>query len=95
MRPTYPENRPPTSSEPYEELHPFLYSLDVFLPFVNLHQEHYWWPNGQASGHSFVLGRSVRVSGRLLRHYLWLQIVAGWLLSAIFLAGVTGLFKND
>jgi hypothetical protein len=42
-------------------------SLDVFLPFVNLHQE----------------------------QHLWAQIIAGWLLSAIFLAAVTGLIRND
>jgi hypothetical protein len=42
-----------------------------------------------------VLGSNVRVNGRLLRTYLWLQIIAGWLLSAIFIAGVTGLIRND
>jgi hypothetical protein len=95
MRPTYPENSPPSAADPYEELHPLLYSLDVFLPFVNLHQEHYWWPDAAASGKCVVLGRVIRLRGRTLRHYLWLQIVAGWLLSAIFVAGVTGLLRND
>ena len=28
-------------------------------------------------------------------HYLWTQVVAGWLLSAIFVAGVTGLMRSD
>jgi hypothetical protein len=40
-------------------------------------------------------GRKVTISGRFLRHYLWLQIMAGWLLSGIFIAGVTGLIRND
>jgi hypothetical protein len=31
----------------------------------------------------------------VLRYYLWLQVIAGWLLSAIFIAGVTGLIHND
>jgi hypothetical protein len=35
------------------------------------------------------------VRGSLLRRYLWLQIIAGWLLSAIFIAGVTGLIRSD
>jgi hypothetical protein len=35
------------------------------------------------------------VRGSLVEYYLWLQIIAGWLLSAIFIAGVTGLIRND
>jgi hypothetical protein len=43
MRQTWPELIPPTADEiRYERLHPLLYSFDVFLPFVNFHQEHYW-----------------------------------------------------
>jgi hypothetical protein len=72
-----------------------LYSLDVFLPFVDLHQEHCWWPDEAASGRCIVAGRRFHVDGRTLRYYLWLQIIAGWLLSAIFIAGVTGLIRND
>lgn len=50
MRPTWPENAPGSPEHHYEELHPFLYSVDVFLPFVDLHQEHYWWPNSHRDG---------------------------------------------
>jgi hypothetical protein len=96
MRATWPENRPLSESVKfYERLSPLLYSLDVFLPFVNLHQEHYWWPEATASGKCVILGRSVPIRGEFLRYYLWLQIIAGWLLSAIFIAGVTGLIRND
>ena len=94
MRPTYPENRPADDSR-YEVLHPLLYSLDVFLPFVNLHQEHYWWPDARASGQCSALGLPVRLTGALVLYYLWAQIIAGWLLSAIFIAGVTGLLRNE
>jgi hypothetical protein len=95
MRLTWPEATPPPPTETIAGLHPLLYSLDVFLPFVNLHQEHYWWPDETAAGQCNVAGREFRVDGRLLRYYLWLQIIAGWLLSAIFIAGVTGLLRND
>jgi hypothetical protein len=67
----------------------------VFLPFVNLRQEAYWWPDADASSERAVFGRKFRVRGSLLRYYLWLQILAGWILSAIFVAGVTGLIKGD
>jgi hypothetical protein len=95
MRPTWPESIPALADVSYEELHPLLFSLDVFLPFVDLHQEHYWWPDAKASGYFPVFGRRIRMSGRALRYYLWLQVIAGWLLSAIFVAGVTGLLRND
>jgi hypothetical protein len=72
-----------------------LYSLDVFLPFVDLHQEHYWWPDEAASGECAIAGRRVLIRGSHLRVYLWVQIIAGWLLSAIFVAGVTGLIRSD
>ena len=95
MRPTYPENAPATSQNRYERLYPFLYSLDVFLTFVNLHQEHYWWPDADASGSCRVLGVLIKLKGALVLYYLWAQIIAGWILSAIFVAGVTGLIRND
>jgi len=95
MRATWPENAP-TSSEPdYEDLHPLLYSLDVFLPFVNLHQEHYWWPDSKTSGQCALFGYQLRLRGSLMRYYLWLQVISGWLLSAILVAGLTGLMRSD
>ena len=71
LRPTWPENRPASIGEPYEELHPLLYSLDVFLPFVNLHQEHYWWPDANARGECVV--NQIRFSDSLFRriHLCW------------------------
>jgi hypothetical protein len=95
MRRTYPENTPGSAADHYEELYPLLYSLDVFLPFVNLHQERYWWPDGRTAGEFAVLGGRVPIRGSILRCYLWLQIIAGWILSAIFVAGVTGLIRGD
>jgi hypothetical protein len=95
MRRTYPENAPAATDDHYERLHPLLYSLDVFLPFVNLHQEHYWWPNATAKGTCGVFGYRLPLAGSMVLYYLWLQIIAGWLLSAIFIAGVTGLMRND
>jgi len=95
MRQTWPENSPSKSGDRYERLSPFLYSLDVFVPFVNLHQEPYWWPDADGRGEFSLLNRRFQISGRALRRYLWLQIIAGWVLSAIFVAGVTGLIRND
>jgi hypothetical protein len=94
MRLTWPETSPPPVGEPTAQLYPLLYSLDVFLPFVNLHQEHYWWPDAEAKGESTIFGYRLNVRGSLILYYLWMQIIAGWLLSAIFIAGVTGLIRT-
>jgi hypothetical protein len=40
-------------------------------------------------------GLTPKVRGSMFRSYLWMQIIAGWLLSAIFIAVVTGLLRND
>jgi hypothetical protein len=95
MRLTWPENSPPPSSDHLNALHPLLYSLDVFLPFVDLHQEHYWWPDEGSKGECTLAGRTITIRGSSLRLYLWMQIIAGWLLSAIFVAGITGLIRNN
>src|SRR5215472_1984254 len=95
MRPTWPENPPASGKTDYPELHPFLYSLDVFLPFVNLHQERYFWPDGAASGDCMIFRGRLGVRGSVVQYYLWLQIMSGWILSAIFVAGVTGLIRGD
>jgi len=95
MRPTWPENPPAWEKTSYPELHPFLYSLDVFLPFVNLHQERYFWPDGDASGDCVIFRGRLGVRGSVVQYYLWLQIMSGWLLSAVFIAGVTGLIRNE
>ena len=42
-------------------LHPLLYSLDVFVPFVNLHQEHYWWPKPRGFGRMYRDGNPHRM----------------------------------
>jgi len=42
-----------------------------------------------------VLGYRLTLPGSLVLYYRWLQIIGGWLLGAIFIAGVTGLIRND
>ena len=86
MRPTWPDSPPPSADDQYEKLHPLLFSCDLLLPFVNFHEEHYWWPDAGRTGEYSIFGRRMRFSGSLLRYDLWAQITAGWLLSAIFIA---------
>ncbi|OAN48877.1 hypothetical protein A6A05_02515 [Magnetospirillum moscoviense] len=71
----------------YPHLQPVVYSLDVFLPFVDLQQEDYWMPTDQRG--------QARVFGRGMMLWRWLHIAFGWALSALFVAGITGLIKKE
>jgi hypothetical protein len=62
---------------------------------VNLHQERYWWPDADASGDYVIFGRKLGVRGSVVQYYLWLQIMAGWLLSATFVPGMNGSIRSD
>ncbi len=66
----------------YPRFDALFYSLDAFLPIVDLHQESFWLPD---AGKPF---------GALVRIYLWTHIAAGWLLSTLFVSGVTGLVRR-
>ena len=61
----------------YPPFCPFLYSLDVFVPLLQLHQTKYWLPGSW-----------------LLWSYFALHSLAGWVLTALFLAALTGLLRK-
>jgi multidrug efflux pump subunit AcrA (membrane-fusion protein) len=60
-----------------------VYALDVFLPIVDLHQESRWLPNMRNGW------------GWALWIYMWIHIMAGWVLTSVFVAALTGLIKKD
>ncbi len=82
MKPAQPERK--ISS-------PMIYSLDVFLPIVDLRLQHNWWPDPTARGAGKLLGLTVPVNGAFVRAYLWIHIIAGYILTALFVAGLSGL----
>ena len=86
-----PRHYPPFSS--------FVYSLENFLPVVDLHQGSYWRPN---PFHRPANPRRRRlkwgdetISARLLRCYLWIHILAGWTITPLLFAGLAGLLRSD
>lgn len=82
-----------TTPPHYPRFNAFVYSLENFLPVVDLHQGEYWRPNPsygtEGRKHSEVEDR--RYSGTLLRWYLWIHILAGWILTPLLAAGLSGL----
>jgi hypothetical protein len=67
----------------YPTFSAWAYSIDAFIPFLDLVLERYWIPNADAG-----------LFGAFLRIYLWFHIVVGWFLSSLFLTGVTGIIRR-
>ncbi len=84
----------------YPRFNAFVYSLENFLPVVDLHQGNHWRPNPQRTVRvDPVSGETSPVnamrSGAMLRWYLWFHIVAGWVLTPLMFAGLSGLIRVD
>jgi hypothetical protein len=62
---------------------PLGYSLDVFLPIVDLHQESAWEPNPDIK------------YGIFYQYYMYFHILAGWFFTTLAVAAVTGLVRSD
>ncbi len=80
-------------SDDYPKFNPFVYSLDVFIPIVDLHQQSYWLPNANR-GIEIPLLLFKCKTGSLLRWYFWIHIVWGWILTSLWVAGFTGLVRR-
>ena len=79
----------------YPGFNPLVFSLDVFVPLFNLHQELYWAPD---PGRDDLVRRLIQKKWEfkgvwLLTAWYWFEIVAGWILTSLFLLSVTGLLR--
>jgi hypothetical protein len=84
----------------YPIFNPFVYSLENFLPVVELHQDKYWRPNPRhrVRGRVTLAGEpldSHSLPSRFLRWYLWIHILAGWTITPLLFAGLSGLVRPD
>jgi len=101
LSPTFPspaEAGAPSEKRLDETFCPWVYSLDTFLPIVDLHQEGRWLPNrgGGDVVTIFWPDRYIGITwGKLLFIWFWFEIGAGWLLTTLALAGLTGLIRRD
>ncbi|HLW71595.1 MAG TPA: hypothetical protein VKS22_13360 [Candidatus Binataceae bacterium] len=85
---------PPPYYPPFSS---FVYSLENFLPVVELHQGQYWRPNPlhMPTASSAPRWVSATFGARILRWYLWVHILAGWTITPLLFAGLAGLLRND
>jgi hypothetical protein len=68
----------------YPAFNAWVYSADTLLPIVALEMQEFWIPD-ETQG----------MRGRATRGFLWLQIMAGWALSLLAVAGFSGLVRSD
>ena len=73
----------PTTSQFKPLFNPFIYSFEVFVPLMDLHQERYYLPSAAPPG------------GVWFRSYFWLHIILGWVSSTLLVAALTGLIRRD
>jgi hypothetical protein len=78
------QGRPP---DYYQRFTASVYSLENSLPFVNLGQKDNWTPDPSPQGSWLMPG--------FLRCFRWGQVLLGWLLATLFVAGVTGVVRKE
>jgi hypothetical protein len=72
-----------------------VYSLDVFVPLVDLRQASYFMPNPNLTGELSISDKiKIPVTGKFLRRFLWFEIFAGWILTTLLVLGLTGLVRT-
>ena len=77
----------------YPKFQAFVYSLDTFVPIIDLKQKGYWLPNPNM-GRAIVKYPVMFRRGGLLRIYFWIHIIFGWVLTTLWVAGFTGLVRK-
>jgi hypothetical protein len=79
----------------YPKFQAFVYSLDCFLPIIDLRQKGYWVPNANRGSEIVMTPIDLRVRwGGLLRFYLWFHTLVGWAFTTLCVAGFTGLVRR-
>jgi len=81
-------------SKDYPDYNALVYSVDSFIPLVDLRVAACYLPNANR-GPDLIPTRLLNVpAGSLLRIYLWFHIAAGWVLTTLLVVGLTGLVRR-
>jgi hypothetical protein len=81
-------------NETYPKFNALIYSLEAFVPLVKLAMEDHWIPNANRGAKLFRVWRFAFTTGSLVRCYLWIHILAGWILTTLWVGAFTGLLKT-
>jgi hypothetical protein len=78
------EHVPSTPTQP--KFHPLLYSIDVFLPFVDLHEKSAW---------RLSEAKTDECTYFIYQFYFLGHVILGWLLTGLLVGAAAGLIKKD
>jgi hypothetical protein len=92
------KNGRPQISKDYPKFNAFVYSVETFVPLLKLGVGEHWAPNANL-GLPLCTGVLVKIGfpsnyGSLLRYYMWLHIILGWILGTLWIGGLTKLLKT-
>lgn len=82
----------------YTTFSPWVYSLDVLLPIIDLRQEKDWSPRVTDEAGNTIAPLSAGSTwgwGYVTRLFEWVLILVGWSLSALLLGAVTGVIRRE
>lgn len=68
--------------EGYPKFSALAYSIEMFVPVLDLRIAKYWIPDAN------------KLWGVFIRLYMWLHIILGWILTTLLIVGLTGLIKK-
>ncbi len=72
----------------------FVYSMDMFVPLVDLNIAKYWRPDANKSDILRYKKYCLLIRGDFIREYMWVHICLGWILTTLWVAGLTGLVRK-
>ncbi|MDB4951713.1 MAG: rane-associated oxidoreductase [Gemmatimonadetes bacterium] len=76
----------------YPDFNALVYSIDTFLPVIDLQQEGYWQPvDGECHAGGWTWWPCVSP----LRVYLWFHTVAGWMMTTLLVVSLTSLVRRE
>jgi hypothetical protein len=69
---------------------PMVFSLDTFLPIIDLRQQATWVPRETVEWHPF----GWQTSGWVLHGLIWTELIVGWIISTLGVVAFTGLVRK-
>lgn len=83
-----------TEKKEYEKFNALVYSIEMFVPVLDLYMKKYWIADANKSGTLKLKKLSLTIKGKYIRGYMWIHIGLGWLLTTLLIVGLTGLVKT-
>jgi hypothetical protein len=81
----------------FRQFEPAIYSLELILPLVDLHQRKEWAPIVRRRSETRAAWGKLRVwwPGWLIRALMWIEILFGWVAGVVLVGIGSGLVKKD